>query len=97
MSPECGTHVWEGLGPVVGRGKWGLSNIALVAMFHEAQQNGGHESWLQFPSQQYQHILVHREQDWCLNSYTLQVLMELRDSPVQKTSHGSVAQSLHKH
>ena len=64
MSPECGTHVWEGLGPVVGRRKWGLSNTALVAMFHEAQQNGRNESWLQFPSQKHQHILVHREQDW---------------------------------
>ena len=98
MSLEHGTHVWEGLGPVVGREKWGLSNIALVLMFCEAQQNGGRESWLQSPSR-YQHTLVHREQDWCLNwrSYTLQVLMELRDSSVQKTSHGSVAQRLHKH
>ena len=40
MSPEFGTHVWEGLGLVVGREKWGPSNIALVPMFHEAQQNG---------------------------------------------------------
>ena len=94
MSLEHGTHVWEGLGPVVGRGKWGLSNIALVLMLRETQQNGRRESWLQSPSQQYQHILVHREQDWCLNwrSYTQQVLIS-----VQKTSHGSVAQWLHKH
>ena len=99
MSPECGTCVWEGLGSVVGREKWGLSNTALVLMFREAQQNSRRESWLQSPSQKHQRTLVHREQDWCLNwrSYTLQVLMELRDSSVQKTSHGSVAQRLHKH
>ena len=66
MSLECGTHAGEGLSPVVGREKWGPSNTALVPMLREAQQNGRHESWLQSPSQkhQYQHTLVHREQDW---------------------------------
>ena len=64
MSREFGTHVWEGLGPVVGRGKWGLSNIALGLMLLEVQQNGRNASWLQSPSQKHQHTQVHRELDW---------------------------------
>ena len=80
MSPEFGIHVWEGLGPVVGRGKWGMSNIALGLMLRDGQHSGRHESWLQSPSQnhQHQHILIHRELDWCLiwRSHTPHVLME---------------------
>ena len=64
MSLKCGTCGWEGLGPVVGREKWGLSNTALGLWLHEAQQNGGNVPWVQSPSQKHQRILVHREQYW---------------------------------
>ena len=45
MSPECGTCVWQGLGPVAGRGTWDPNSTA-HCLLREGRCNGRDDSEL---------------------------------------------------